>query len=282
VGSPDITTGKNILHSLFNHLKRELDKKIDVEINDIDTQITTMENSIKDTGNEIKIKENEIKKEYNEIKLYDLSIQSKEIEKDRTKQEIESHKNKLKISEERVGSIMEEMKSVKGRIDELDRQLNKAIAGAIEAEHAPQLAFREVIQDVHTRTLRSVELIIIYGEGNENALEEIWQSDPNLLQGFKKGRLLSAEEVQVVLDRALSRFNKIETVRQSMASELESYEAELMELHRLTMEAQRAVRRARATALAWAQAHRKLASGVVDPARIDMTGITQRVLGGVL
>jgi len=47
------------------------------------------------------------------------------------------------------------------------------------------------------------------------------------------------------------------------------------------MEAQRAVRRARTTALAWAQAHRKLASGLTDPAQIDMMGITTRLLGGV-
>ena len=139
---------KLILYSLFNHLKREIDKKIDVETKGLDTQVVLKENSIKqneisikdhnnqialknlqikDKENEIKTKENEIKRKNNNLQLKDLDIQSKEIEKDRIKKEIESFHNKLKISEERVKSIMDEMKAVKKRIDELDEQQRKAL-----------------------------------------------------------------------------------------------------------------------------------------------------------
>ena len=145
----DVAKAKLILYSLFNHLKRDLDKKIDVEIKGLDTQVTSIENSIKqneigikdynnqitlknlqitDKKNEIKTKENEIKKKNNDLQSKDLDIKSKEIEKDRIKKEIESSQNKLKISEERVKSIMEEMKSVKKRIDELDEQQRKALS----------------------------------------------------------------------------------------------------------------------------------------------------------
>jgi len=145
----DIDKGKAILTSLFNHLKRELDRKIDVEMRGIDTQIFAKENSIKqneigikeienqidlrklkikDRENEIKTRENEIKKRNNDIKFKELDVQSKEIDKERIRKEIEADHNKLKISEERVQSIMEEMKAVKGRIDEIDEQLRKALA----------------------------------------------------------------------------------------------------------------------------------------------------------
>ena len=161
-------------------------------------------------------------------------------------------------------------------------QLNEAIAGVVEAEYAPQIAFRKVLKETQAQALRSVDLIVKATDGDERALEQLWEEDPVLFRGFKRGRPLSDEDAQTVVERALLRFERIETVRKSIWAELEVYEMELLELHRLTMEAQRAVRRARATALAWAQAHRKLASGVVDPAQIDMMGITQRVLGGVL
>lgn len=145
----DIDKGKAILSSLFNHLKRELDRKIDVEMKGIDTEIFAKENAIKekeigirdienqidlcklrirDKENEIKTKENEIKKRNNDIKLKELEAQSMAIDKERIKKEIEADKNKLKISEERVKNIMEEMKAVKGRIDEIDKQLRKALA----------------------------------------------------------------------------------------------------------------------------------------------------------
>jgi LPS O-antigen subunit length determinant protein (WzzB/FepE family) len=105
---------KAILSSLFNHLKRELDRKIEVEMKSIDTQITTKLNNIKDMENEIQFKE--------------FDIKSLEIEKERIKGEIEANKNRLIISEERSNSLLEEMKSVKGRIDDLDSQLKKVLA----------------------------------------------------------------------------------------------------------------------------------------------------------
>jgi capsular polysaccharide biosynthesis protein len=145
----DIAKAKSILYSLFNHLKTELDKKIDVETKAIDTQVAAKENSIKeneigiknlenqiglkklqikDKGNEIKTKENEIKKKDNDIKIKEFDIQSREIDQERIKKEIEADQNKLKISEERVQSILDEMKAVKGRIDEIDEQLRRALA----------------------------------------------------------------------------------------------------------------------------------------------------------
>ena len=110
----DIETAKQILHSLFNHLKRDLDKKIDVEIKDVVTQIATNENTIKQKG--LNIKNNG-----SEIKL-------NEIEKNKARQKILSSENKLKISEDRVKSIMQEMKEVKKRIDELEKLQREALS----------------------------------------------------------------------------------------------------------------------------------------------------------
>jgi len=159
----DINRASKILNSLFRHLKSDFDRRIDVEIKSIDTQIIDKENQIKgndlsikdkenqieltklrikdkenqieltklgikDKENAIKNKDNEIKKRNNDIKLRDLDIQSRGIEKDRINKGIETNKNKLKISEERVAGILDEMKSVKTRIDEIDKQLQRALA----------------------------------------------------------------------------------------------------------------------------------------------------------
>jgi len=128
----DVEKAKLILSSLFNHLKQDLDKKVEVEIKGLDTQIASKDNLIKQN-------ENEIKKKNDDIQLKDLDIKSKEIEKDRIKKEISSLQNKLKISEDRVKSIMDEMKSVKKRIDDLDEQQKKALTEKIEAIDAISL-----------------------------------------------------------------------------------------------------------------------------------------------
>ena len=54
--SEDVNKGKAILISLFKHMKRDLDKKIDVEIKSIDTKIEVQENLIKQ--NNLNITEN--------------------------------------------------------------------------------------------------------------------------------------------------------------------------------------------------------------------------------
>lgn len=120
--------GEEILLSLYNHLKSDFDRKIDVEINGMDTKIEQYKNNILDLENEIKTLENDIKKKNSEIKLKELDIESRRIEKDKTGKEIESDKNKLKIIENRIAEIQEEMKSIKIRIDELDKQQKQSLS----------------------------------------------------------------------------------------------------------------------------------------------------------
>jgi len=114
----DVEKAQVILNSLFNHLKRDLDTKIDVELKGIDTEIITNEN---------------------EIKKKEIDIRSKEIDKAKITQQINSAENKLIISKERVNSIMEEMKAVKGRIEEIEKQQKSTLAEKKEGNEALSL-----------------------------------------------------------------------------------------------------------------------------------------------
>jgi len=114
VRDADINKASKILNSLFHLLKSDFDRKIDVEMKSIDAQIAN-----KETG---------IQQKSLDIKSRDLEIQSKKIEKDRIQREIESDKKKLEISEERQNNLLLEMKSVKTRIEEIDKQLQKALS----------------------------------------------------------------------------------------------------------------------------------------------------------
>ena len=102
----DVEKAKLILHSLFNHLKRDLDKKIDSEIKSNVTQVEHMENI---------------------INMENFSIQSREIEISKIKKEILSGRKKLKESEERQKNIIDEMNKVQERIDEIGEQQRKAL-----------------------------------------------------------------------------------------------------------------------------------------------------------
>jgi len=121
----DVEKAKLILNSLFNHLKEQFDKKIEVEIKNIDSQTETKRNLIK---HQELVKKDKL----GEIKL-------NQIEKNIIRQEILTAKKKLKISENRVNSIMNELKEVKKRIDELEKQQRKTLAEKKEGIEAISL-----------------------------------------------------------------------------------------------------------------------------------------------
>ena len=153
----DVQTGKDVIHQLFDLVKRELDEKIEIEIDNIDNKITEAQSRIQskekeieesdnkieliklqivDKNNEIKIQENEIKKLMSSLKEKDLDVDLKKITKAQTNKLIVSEKKKISIADERIQEIEEEMKEVKQRIDELYEQQKKALAQQKSQEEA--------------------------------------------------------------------------------------------------------------------------------------------------
>lgn len=103
----DTAEGRAILDALLQLVKNDLDRKIEVELKGITTQISSKENDIK-------------------IKGFD--IRTLEIEIEKARQESIAAGNKLNISAERSRGLVEEMKGVKTRIEEIEKQLRTLLA----------------------------------------------------------------------------------------------------------------------------------------------------------
>jgi len=145
----DIQKGKDVIYELFEIIKSELDKKIEVEIDSIDSQIAEAKSrilgkekeieesdfqialsklQIVDKNNEIKIQKSEIKKFMSSIQEKDLEIELKKIGKVQINKVISAEKKKISIAEGRIQEIEEEREKVKQRIDELYEQQKKALS----------------------------------------------------------------------------------------------------------------------------------------------------------
>ena len=109
----DIENAKLILHSLFNHLKRQLDEKVDIEIKGIDSD-----------------------------------IKSKEIEMLRIEGEIKGNKNKFNIVKQRKKDIEREMNNIRKRIEALEKeqQLSLKRKNRSESESLAMLLYSNEIQ----------------------------------------------------------------------------------------------------------------------------------------
>jgi LPS O-antigen subunit length determinant protein (WzzB/FepE family) len=99
--SSEVELGKKALDALIRYLKEDMDTKIDVEINNIDTDIALKEN---------------------EINSKQIEINSKQIEKERITKEIGNLRNKLKIIDNRKEGIGVEMKEVRKRIESIEKE----------------------------------------------------------------------------------------------------------------------------------------------------------------
>ena len=109
----DVEKAKLILHSLFKHLKRQLDEKVDIEIKGIDSQ-----------------------------------IKSREIEESRIEEEIKTYKNKLDIIKRRKKEIEKELSNIRKRIEALEKEQSLSLKkeNRSESESLAMLLYSNEIQ----------------------------------------------------------------------------------------------------------------------------------------
>lgn len=227
----DVENAKDILFSLFNFLKIDLDEKIKVEISDIDTQVELNNNNIKSKNIEIKDKNNAIetikltvKTEKNKIKLKEssikiknLNIETKEMEKTGLQEEINTQRNKLNISEERIISITEEMKEVKARIDQLEKEQQNVLKIKSDTNAISILLYSVYIQNN----------LMYYNTLNEKlSNEKLTQENINLTIEEKKREIKQAdnqiEQINTQIEDINTLINDIETDIEKTKNEIKT------------------------------------------------------------
>ncbi len=160
----DTEKAKLILLSLFNHLKSQLDEKVDIEIKGIDSD-----------------------------------IKSKGIEKLRIKGEIKRNKNKLNIVKQRKKDIEREMNDIKKRIEALEKEqlLSLKRENRSESESLAMLLYSNEIQQSlrYFNTLNELlsskkieeENVNLEIENKEKIINQLENQIDNLNE--KKGRI---------------------------------------------------------------------------------------------
>lgn len=219
----DVKKAKLILNALFNHLKQEFDRKIDVEIKVIDTEIATNKNLIKLKGLVIKDKLSAIKIKENEIKSKKIDITSKEIDKTKLQQQIQSAENNLEISKNRVSNILEEMSAVKKRIDGLDEQQKKALAE--KRGEADALSFLLYSNEVQ-QNLRYYNTL-----DEKLSTEKISQENLSLLKKEKSEEIKQVdtqiEKFYTDIDTIKTQINEVQNEIQKIKNEIENITNEI-------------------------------------------------------
>jgi len=160
-------------------------------------------------------------------------------------------------------------------IDSLDAQVLLAydeILAGIEKDHAGELKFDQLAKAGQLQMFREVQLLSEYRRGNKPALDSLYVIFPESRELVEHDPPTAADLLHVE-DRITERFVRLSNAVGQMTPRLDLYYAKLRELEERNNAMAARLARGRLALLAWSRGHQRLASGVTDPARIDVGGI---------
>ena len=181
-------------------------------------------------------------------------------------------------------------------VDEVSIASREIFDDTKAAMDAAVAALRDRIEDrfhaVRTadQMLEQRQIVAIFGldylpqirQGVPGALDSLLALEPSLpaLVATRDG--LNASEIQLIEDRMLTILARTREVRDQLAPDIELYYEHHRELDQLENLWHAEIRKARVAVLAWARAHKLIAQGVTDPAKINVLGIARQAAGTAL
>ena len=179
--------------------------------------------------------------------------------------------------------LINEIARVAGEIFE-DTKLALDAAAAVTQERitadiAPVLEQDHMLRDFQLRATASMGLIARYRHGDAAALDSLVAIVPSLTEVISVEDGVSGAEMAVIEERMVYLLQTISEVRRQLAPDIELFWKQQAELEKLVASFNTALRQARVAVVAWSRAHQRLASGITDPAEIDIFGLAKKAAG---
>jgi hypothetical protein len=155
------------------------------------------------------------------------------------------------------------------------------ISAKIDAESVGLIEFHAMLKAEQIVTLNSYMLLRDHRRGDENALEALMQNEVSLKE-FIKGSKVTQSDFMVIEERLFNKMSTVRALKEQIAPDLEQYRAQQRELGDLMRLGDKSLHKVKIIVVAWSRAHRKLASGITDPAKVNMFGITKKIVDAAL
>ena len=153
----------------------------------------------------------------------------------------------------------------------------------IDDDYAAILAFNSLAKERQTAAYQSAALLGDYRHGRDpEALNKLVEFDRELAALVPDTSKATYEQLTSVENRIMTRLGKIQEMRNHIALDMGQYRNMTTELDKLVASANDNMRRTRVTVFIWSGAHRRLAAGITDPAKIDMMSIAKQALDASL
>lgn len=152
----------------------------------------------------------------------------------------------------------------------------------IEEDNADVKFIRTRLKVRQAEVVQSLGLLTRYRNGDESAMPELLEHEPQLKDYIPTDREPTFDEVQAAEDRLLFLMEKAVDFKEQFAPDMAYYRNQVSELDDLYKFAMMHIKKSRVTVMVWARAHRDLARGITDPAKIDIFDITKKAVKTVM
>lgn len=179
--------------------------------------------------------------------------------------------------------IVNEIARVSGEIFEetklaLDRAAD-ATQKQIAEDVAPVLERDAMLRRYQLMLTSALGLVGEYRRGNDAAMDSLVVLVPGVVVFATTEDGLTNAEMLTIEDRLILGLETVSNVRRQLSPDIELYWKQQAELEKLVASYNTALRQARVAIIAWSRAHQRLASGITDPAEIDIFGIAKKAAG---
>jgi hypothetical protein len=155
---------------------------------------------------------------------------------------------------------------------------DKDITNNIMNEHAGLLQYADVLKDAQIDNVREMVLLRRYRSGDVSALPELLESDVSMREFIGSPDTLTNEDRLAVENRLIHKLTVFRQVQEQLSPELELYHKQMRELEDIFRQSESASRKARVAVLVWSRAHRRMAAGITDPARINVFDLSKKAI----
>jgi hypothetical protein len=172
--------------------------------------------------------------------------------------------------------------------DLLDNVQSRAMAAgeevddAIEREHNEVRRINTLLREAQLWTFNSLIHLGNYRTGDKSALDSLFAREPSLYEQVSDPANVTKADLQAIEKRLLFKLSEVRNLKDQIEPELELYRNQQQELDDLVDAALGAIKKARVSIVVWSRVHRRMAAGITDPSKINMFGITKKVVDAAL
>ena len=174
-----------------------------------------------------------------------------------------------------IGRFLDETKDV---LDEALEEIHQRIMD----DNRIMVAGNRNLRDNQIKTMYNIEYFQKHRLGDKTALDSLLSKEPSLKEVVKDRNNITPADLRAMEERLIFKLKALHEVREQLSVDLELYNKQLRELDEHTKIYNEALRKVRVVVIVWSKAHRRLAAGVTDPAKIDLVGMVVNAASSVV